>query len=105
MRVPFFFNFFRVRLSSNNKTYRIMNDALYFIGQFRHNAYTAASHFCEENKGTFLDCHDYIVSADHLTERERIEYNLVPDDELSCFAVVDYIECEIVAYFCYVEEL
>lgn len=80
-----------------------MNDALYFIGQFRHNAHTAASHFCEENKGTFIDFTVSSVSASHLTERERIEFGLCPDDILSAFLVADYVTGEVQAYFCYVE--
>ena len=81
-----------------------MDTPLYFVNRLRSQAHTAASYFCEENKGTFIAYTEPFISASHLTERERIEYNLCLDDTLSAFLVCDYvIGGDAVAYFCYVE--
>lgn len=80
-----------------------MDTPLYFVNRLRSQAHAAATCFCEENKGTFIAYTEPFISANHLTGRERIEYNLCLDDTLSAFLVSDYITGEVVAYFCYVE--
>lgn len=80
-----------------------MENALYFVKCWRSQAHAAATCFCEENKGTFVSHTEPFVSANHLTERERIEYNLCSDDALSAFVVFDYVSGEVEAFFCFVE--
>lgn len=80
-----------------------MDTTLYFVNRLRSHAHTAAAYFCEENKGTFIAYTEPFISANHLTERERIEYNLCLDDALSAFLISDYVTGEVVAFFCYVE--
>lgn len=80
------------------------SSSLYFVDMFRVDAYRAALAFTDENPGTYISG-KFInaISASHLSERDRIIFNLSPDDVLDSFVVFDSLTEEIEAYFAFVE--
>lgn len=79
-----------------------MDDALYFIEHLRSEAYASAFYFTEENSGTFVSLSLEQISANHLTEKERIEFDLCLDDVLLAFKVIDF-DGDIQAFFAFTD--